>query len=468
MKQQIIKELSYEPVSRPGTLKTIPSLQQCQITTPPRLVEFLWNLVLEHRSKVDSVIDLGAGDARFAIPHRFATYVGYEIDRTKYDASILPVSAKMVNKDVLFSTGKYDLAIGNPPYIRHQDINDEWKKVASKIIKDETHLDISGLSNLYQYFMWVSLLRTKDDGLVCQIVPSEWIYRPSAMMLRNYIKKNGWKVEVYRLPEQVFFHDIATVPSITIIDKARTANEFTLLNLDESLNKVNHSNLTGPNTVQFKFVSRNPLIYAQRGLSTGSQDYFILTEKQRRELKIKMTEVVPCVTTLKPIGLSDYELDKSTFYSNYVDGDRKCWLIRTDKTKLSENLMKYLQFVPDGIRRNSTCGNREPWYLYRTPSPPQILYSSSFRNGNRPKIVVNKIGARNISAVHGIYLQKDAFPLVGTASLLLEYDFSIGTIPTINGLRKIEVKQMNGILSNIFNKAENRGDETGRCLESSS
>ena len=445
----VIKKLEFKPKTRPGTLGIIPSLEQCQFTTPPKLVKFVWKLVSKRRPSIGTVIDLGAGDGIFALGGKFQSYIGYEIDSDKYGSKDLPSKVRIVHKDILSIEGKFDLAIGNPPFIRHQDISDIWKREAKERIQDEVGIEVNGRSNLYQYFMWMSLLRAANDGIVSLVVPFEWAFRPSSLPLREFIKANNWSVEIFKLPQDVFFEDIAAIPSITIIDKSRKWNGINVIELNEHLKA--HKGTRGKSNIsnQFEFSRRNPQIYAQRGFSSGSQEYFTLTDKARKQNRISLKDVVPCITTLKPLELGVDKLNKSVFRTFFVEKGYKCWLLKTNKRVLSKEVKRFLNTVPAGIRENWTCSNRSPWYSYKTPQQPEILYSSSFRKGRRPKIVINEIGARNISAVQGVYLRSANLSKEHVLLRLKMVDFSVGTFPTINNLRKIEVNQMNSILNSI-------------------
>ena len=454
----VIKKLEFKPETRPGTLSIIPSLEQCQVTTPHKLVKFVWKLVSERRPSIGTVIDLGAGDGVFALGGKFRRYTGYEIDSDKYGSNDLPSKARIVHKDILLSEGKFDIAIGNPPFIRHQDVSDIWKTDAKRIIQGETGIEINGRSNLYQYFMWIALIRTNKDGIVSLVVPFEWTFRPSSLELRKFIEENNWHIEVYKLPQEVFFDDIAAVPSITIIDKMRKWKGINVVELNEHLRA--HKESEGKSTIsnQFEFSRRNPKIYAQRGFSSGSQEHFTLTDKTRRQNGISLRDVVPCITTLKPLEFEAEKLNKSIFHNLFVEKGYKCWLLKTDKRVLSKEVKRFLNTVPAGIRENWTCRNRSPWYSYKTPRQPEILYSSSFRKGRGPKMVINEIGARNVSAVQGVYLRGTKLSKEDVLLRLKRVDFSVGTFPTINNLRKIEVNQMNNILNRISKEEGQNGE----------
>jgi hypothetical protein len=73
-------------------------------------------------------------------------------------------------------------------------------------------------------------------------------------------------------------------------------------------------------------------------------------------------------------------------------------------------------------------------------------------------MVINEIGARNVSAVQGVYLRGTKLSKEDVLLRLKRVDFSVGTFPTINNLRKIEVNQMNNILNRISKEEGQNGE----------
>ena len=227
---------------RPGTYLRGDGRDRCQITTPSSVVRFIWEQVASRRRRIGSVIDLGAGDGRFATQGRYRSYLGLEIDPDQASRPALPANARVVRKCVLESSGKFDLAIGNPPFIRNQDLAKTWTAAARSLILRSLGQDVGRLSNLYLYFLWLAMLRTKSDGVIAMVLPFEWTFRPTSRRLRSYIHQKGWEVTVYRFTQpDRYFPRIAAVPSVTIIDKATTQGGISVFDVGPRFR-----NLPGP------------------------------------------------------------------------------------------------------------------------------------------------------------------------------------------------------------------------------
>ena len=72
---------------------------------------------------------MGAGDARFSSGGHFSHYHGVEIDEDVARSAVLPKNATLQSICAFLHSGaNYDACIGNPPYVRHHDIESPWKE----------------------------------------------------------------------------------------------------------------------------------------------------------------------------------------------------------------------------------------------------------------------------------------------------------------------------------------------------
>ena len=83
------------------------------------------------------------------------------------------------------------------------------------------------------------------------------------------------------------------------------------------------------------------------------------------------------------------------------------------------------------------------------PNTPSILIASGFR-GSRPKALTNQIGARAVGSVSGIYgvPQRKSLKLI---RFLHSLDLSDTIVPHSQGLKKLEINQLNTLLG-LFNR----------------
>jgi Eco57I restriction-modification methylase len=432
--------------------RTAYEVSESQVTTPLPAISLFWRLAKRHRRRLGTVLDMGAGDCRFARGGFFDRYVGLEIDKARA-ASAQPLPAGTIIHACAFQhRGRdYDACIGNPPYARHHDIGSRWKKRTIARLQRELGVSLDKHCNLYIYFFCLGLLKAKRDGLVAMVVPYEWVSRPSAKGLRDCIERHGWSVAVYRFQTPVF-QGVLTTASVSIIDKARHDGSWKFYDITPDCRVIMRSGITGSGKSVLNYARRGK-IWALRGLSPGSQKVFTLTEAERIRAGLSKRDVVPCVTTLREVPRELRMLSSAAFRKHFVSAGAKCWLIRSCDPRRSKALDVYLDAVPKKDRQTYTCRSQKPWFNYKPHPVPEVLFSSGFTKFG-PKVLVNSVGARAVGSAWGIH-SKRRLPLRSLQAHLLELDFEKRVVAHAKTLKKVEVGQLNAVL-NRFEARERR------------
>ncbi|WP_127025291.1 Eco57I restriction-modification methylase domain-containing protein [Rheinheimera mangrovi] len=426
-------------------------LAKCQVDTPIDIVEQAWKIAFQHRQQFLSVVDFGAGDGKFAHGGQYSNYVGYEIDSRRTKHTSLPSNAEIIHKCAFSDVkGNFDLCIGNPPYVRHHELNDEWQNKIANQLSHELGIRLDRRSNAFIYFLCQAILKTNDTALIVQVIPYEWVSRPSCSFLRKYVEDKKWTVKVYRFEQDVFAHSkVLTTASITVIDKTGKNGIWEFYTIDNQFNAVRVQSATGSNEKVLSYKSRSPFNYAQRGLSPGGQKIFCLTEEIRLAFKLKIgIDVVPCLTNIRPVPDKIALLNTTSFQKYLVNAGEKCWLITPTVTP-SEELKTYLDSVSAEDRDTYTCRNQSPWWCYRAHPVPDLLYGSGFTK-HGPKIFINEIGAVAVGAVHGIHKVK-GISKIQLRKALRTFEFESRIVSHSGVLKKIEVNQMNSVIGTILN-----------------
>ncbi|MFJ5235177.1 Eco57I restriction-modification methylase domain-containing protein [Pseudomonas neuropathica] len=429
-------------------------LTRCQVATPPDVVRLVWSLISSQRpgQVFDSVLDLGAGDGRFShVEGMYQSYVGIERDKSKTLNVKLPPAANLVIADAFQWKGSdYEICVGNPPYIRHHGLDAKWRDLALRSIEASGGPSLKKTANAFILFLAQALTRTKYDGIVAQVVPYEWVTRPSAAELREFIKEKGWDVYVYRFDSNIF-PTVLTTASITIIDKRGTGGtwKFGTINRSGSVTLSNHA--SGTRSKVLAYANGSDICKAIRGLSPGGQEIFVLTEEERLFHALKRgIDVRPCVTSLRSVNQEMEHLDEATFERLFVRAGARCWLIRSDLDDHSPELRRYLSDTNDDAwKKYSTCTSRKIWWRYRPHPAPALLVASGFTSKG-PKALLNQVGAVAVGSVYGVLL--DGPPELPQIMLtkLRDYDFRRRLVHHSNGLKKVEVRQLNAVLADLL------------------
>jgi hypothetical protein len=425
------------------TKKTAYELIRSQVETPPDIVRLVWKITHEYRTRVSRVLDLGAGDGRFAAYGRFGSYDGVEIDTSQTQAATLPRNARL-HAGCAFEYPKsgYSLCIGNPPYVRHHDLDEGWRNRLAERLGEQLGFTVNRKCNLYVYFMMLGLLKTVPRGLLALLVPFEWTSRPATAPLRRYILKQRWHVDVYRFTEDIF-DSVLTTASISIIDKRNRDGKWHYHSIDsDGFHRVS-LHVTGFDRPVLPYEDRGA-IWALRGMSPGTQKVFTLTEGERIHAGLTRDDVLPCVTTLRDLPRTVTKLTAEVFRKRFLDSGAKCWLIRSHE-ELSPSLKAYLDSAPESLRDTWTCSNREEWYKFDLHPCPSLLVATGFTSYG-PKVLVNTYGAYAVGAVCGIHAKDRYIPRERLRAFLSNINFEKRVVAHSGSLKKIEMRQLNAVL----------------------
>lgn len=111
---------------------------------------------------------------------------------------------------------KYDAVIGNPPYVKFQDMKDETRNLL--LSKYET--TSFGTFNLYFAFFEIGHLLLKSKGTLGYITPNNYFTSLSGESLRKYFQNNNIVSRVVDFSSTKVF-DVQTYTAITFLTKTR-------------------------------------------------------------------------------------------------------------------------------------------------------------------------------------------------------------------------------------------------------
>jgi adenine-specific DNA-methyltransferase len=140
-----------------------------------------------------------------------------------------------------------------------------------------------------------------------------------------------------------------------------------------------------------------------RGIATGANQFFTLTESERRTHRISRRDVVPCIT--KAANL-DHEQFERTQLRRLIASNRKVWLLRP-RTPLDDAVRDYLKVgVTLGIPERYLPAHRPEWYRPEQRSPAPIWVPVFARDQFR--FVQNETDALHLTTFHGLYPNEPA------------------------------------------------------------
>jgi adenine-specific DNA-methyltransferase len=167
-----------------------------QVFTPDPIVRTMLDL----RAKQGRTLEPSAGEGAFS--HHLPGAVAIELD-----ARIAPPGAWVMDFFALPVTERFDTVIGNPPYVRYQDISPETLALLRSGLFDKR-------SNLFLFFIEKSILHLVDGGELIFIVPREFIKLTSAAKLNDWLYRQGTITHWIETGDARFFKGV--VPNCAI------------------------------------------------------------------------------------------------------------------------------------------------------------------------------------------------------------------------------------------------------------
>lgn len=168
-----------------------------QVFTPQSIVSDMLALIQSTKKfKNPRFLEPSCGEGAFfkQLPKN---KIGIEIDKN------LLQNTQILNID-FFSfpvSEKFDTIIGNPPYIRHQDILDSTKSLLKpyKIFFNQR-------SNLYLFFIYKCILHLNNGGELIFITPRDFLKSTSSVRLNEFIFSQGSITHFIELGDKKIFN----------------------------------------------------------------------------------------------------------------------------------------------------------------------------------------------------------------------------------------------------------------------
>lgn len=212
----------------------------------------------------------------------------------------------ILHKDFLisdFGSEKYDIIIGNPPYVRHEDIDE--RKLYNQLFKTFTHR-----SDLYIAFYEKSLSLLKQEGVLIFICADRWLKNQYGKNLRRLVSTQySWEevFELHNVPN-LFEGDVDAYPAITIIKNEKKVHNIpkwwyveTKQDLIDKNYRKKELRITNDFTFQTDLGYQNLCSIEELGfkigigIATGADKIFIISQDEAHNLDLEKSQLLPLV-----------------------------------------------------------------------------------------------------------------------------------------------------------------------------
>lgn len=443
------------------------------VYTPSPIIESMLNWCADQGTP-ERVIDPGAGSGRYlmAAAERFpqAKLIGVELD---------PVAALMLRANLTVrgcikrativvddfrcaALGEVEgrtLFLGNPPYVRHHEIGEDWKNWFAASAHSYG-VRASKLAGLHIHFFVRALQLAKPDDVGAFITSAEWLDVNYGATLRRLLSDQLGGVAVHVLDARAMpFENTATTGAITCF-KVGHASEGLRVRAVESMDALN--GLTKGDVVPWErvrsatrwsplfkparvapagFVELGEICRVHRGQVTGSNGVWIAGEHARL---LPESVLVPTITKARDLLSAGERLDCAQPLRCVVDLPTDLDELDADDKKAVERFLKWAQ--QQGADQSYIAQHRKAWWSVGLKQPAPIL--STYMARRAPAFVRNLCGARHINIAHGLYPRQEipAAKLDALANWLRLNVITEDGRTYAGGLTKFEPKELERVL----------------------
>lgn len=338
---------------------------------------------------------------------------------------------------------RFDLILGNPPYIRYQYLTETQRREMSQIL-EASGMRTNKLINAWVCFVVACSQLLAPSGKLAFVIPSEILQVAYAEDLRLFLSTQFRHLTLLTFKKLVF-PDIEQEVVTLIAEKGVGKTEIRIVELDDlsslsslDLSKIPFTPIPHSKekwTQYFTNADEDKILRALRkdkrfapfsdfgiinvGVTTGNNDFFSIDEKVKKLYALDSV-------LLPLIGRSSHA---HGIYFTEADWQRNC-----DSAKKANLLVfpdvpfgtypdkhkAYIRYGEQTLQNTGyKCSIRDRWYIV-----PSIWIPDAFflrRNNEYPKFVLNKCGAISTDTMHRMKFNADVDPEI----LLLSYYNSV-------------------------------------------
>lgn len=389
---------------------------------------FTW---ADSRGEIARIVDPGAGSGRYVLYglRRNVHAVGVAAETDPLVALLLRANAEALGLThrLKIHLGDYrtleldpidgrTLFIGNPPYVRHHDIEPHWKDWYSNSLKALGHAS-SQLAGLHLHFFVKTLSLAKHGDLGCFITAAEWLDVNYGQSLRDLLTNGlGGHAVFVVSPEVSVFGDAMVTACITCFAPGSENEEIEFKNISSKSELLDLSGGHYAEKTRAKserswsillrnaditrnegFVSLGDLFQVRRGQVTGKNRVWVMKENC---FGLPEEFLVPSITDATDIiRAPNNRIDDLSVLKRVVALPASLDELSDHKRGAVLNFLEWAR--SEDADKGFVARNRKPWWRVNMASVPQVVVTYM---GRRPPVfAINTAGASLINVAHGLY-----------------------------------------------------------------
>ena len=440
--------------------------------TPGPIVRSMVDWALDHGTP-QRIIDPGTGSARFLLqagemfPN--AALIGVDIDplaaliaRANLAVAGFAKRSRIVlgdyrrfNEPIAGST----LYIGNPPYVRHHQIEAKWKEWLSTEA-NKLGYKASQLAGLHVHFFLATARQAQAGDFGAFITAAEWLDVNYGSLLRSLVtaELGGQSITVIE-PTAQPFPDAASTAAITTfeiaskptsvyfrrVDNLRNLDDLTKgrkVHRDRLLSEARWSHLSrAAEKPPEGYVELGEICRVHRGQVTGANDVWIAGAHSEG---LPDCVLYPTVTRAREVIAAQGVLRDAEKLRCVIDIPVDLDELDTSERRAVDRFLRIAR--EKGANKGYVASHRKAWWSVGLRSPAPII--STYMARRAPAFVLNQADARHINIAHGLYPREPMTDKVRAALVrFLQTNISQNSGRTYSGgLTKFEPREMERLI----------------------
>lgn len=372
----------------------------------------LTNVLLHHP---DAHLRLQWGD--FLVPEREPLAVLKEPAATyKVGARQMALPGLRIIAPTAFPE-QFDAIVCNPPYTRHHHLPEAYKSAWAAVMKQEYGIQLSRFSSLFAYFFVQATRMLAPAGRMAFITPATVFEASYSRQVKAFIRRQLHLRAIITFDEALsVFGGVDTAACITLVQGPQTpvseravhveirrwpgvepalraveqggvatADWGTSREIDLSALEPRHKwTAIGREDDRFDnkhFVPLSTIARIMRGIATGANDFFVLSDSEVAEWGLKKANLRPVLT--KTREAPGYAFSQADFDRLGREGKKRWLLYLTGPVTPGTAEARYIQHgQARGLHERSLVKTRSRWYAMeqRDPAPIYFTYLSRKRS----------------------------------------------------------------------------------------
>lgn len=409
--------------------------------TPEPIAEFILQWGINGSSDYD-ILEPSCGDGVFLeqiqknkLKYKSITAVELDEQEAKKAERIKLKNKEIINAD--FHTycnntlRRFDLVVGNPPYIRYQFF-DRVQQVEAADIFIKAGLTYSKLTNAWVSFVvGSSLLLKEHGGKIGFVLPAEILQVTFAQQLRTFLAHFYNKINIISF-EKLVFPAIQQEVVLLLCEKNQTNThniEHIELRDAAELKNINIAKLKSPqkkidfksNKWTFYFLEQEEIDFLENiandkciptlgkfadvevGITTGSNSFFTVPLTTVEEYNL-FDYAKPMVG--RSVQVNSVIFTEKDWLTNKLSEAKAHLLVFPDSKKLSRKngAARYIDYGEKiGIHKGYKTGIRDDWFVVPSLKISDALFIR--RNNLYPRLIINKANAYTTDTMHRVFIK---------------------------------------------------------------